>query len=888
MNRFVIANILCAAAGLLGAGNAVVAEEAEQEGLNIEAQPLSSALREFSEQTGLQIGYAAELAEGKETAGVVGLDDPDAALDALLAQSELEHRFVNTETVVIRAAAATPAETRRSSDSGNAQATLSQVLMAKASQAKPGQSTSPSSNRVQGSERNGELQRGDGGLALEEIIVTARRREEQLKDIPSSITVFGSEELVRSNIRDIKDYFAKTPNVSFTESGTRAEREISIRGVSNIGGHTSALAFYVDEFNIINGPQTQNVPNSNSSINPQLIDVERIEVLRGPQGTYFGRNATGGAINITTMKPQPDFHAETGAGYGRLNTRQLSGIVNVPIVSERLFFRGSVSYEESDGFVKNVNPVGGRSDTEFQNYRGALRLLPTNSMLVDLTVNYTKEEQGLPQLIPNGMVSPASASLSGAAGFPSGIIEGPLYPGNRRHVNLDLRERQQNEFLTAVGRIEIDAGWATVTSVTGYLDTRFQSEDNDLDGSSFGFLEQNRDVTTDSFSQEIRLSGESGSGRADWLLGGIYAEDNKNQVYSVAAGPDGLLGLPLGFPFDAGDRTFNTQSWAVFGEATWYLTEKLTLTAGGRYSDDTVSQRRTGVNFGAPTVPTEGKTSFDDFSPRVAATYALNDSLTYYAAVSKGYKAGGLQLNNNQLLPVSEFKEETIWNYEGGLKLATMGGRLRSNLAVFYMDWSDLQVFTSQPIVDPVTGQVIFLHVTKNAASATNKGLEFDLRALPTRNFEIGGSVGYLHARFDDFPDAVVMGNTVDLSDREIPRSPKWTASIDAEYRKQMADIGEILSPLGEGYLRAEWSYRSRSVPLLDSLVPNPQQLVSDQFELLNIRAGFVTDTYRLDAYVENVLDEVYFTTFWGFGFSGARINPTYRSYGIKFKYYFN
>ena len=724
---------------------------------------------------------------------------------------------------------------------------------------------------------------GAADFTLEEVIVTARRREESLQDIPASITAFTADDLLRNNIDDIKDYFSKTPNVSFTEAGTRGERSISIRGVSNIGGDVNALAFYMDEFNIVNGPQTGNTGNTNGSVNPQLIDVERIEVLRGPQGTYFGRNATGGAVNITTKKPGPDFYGELNAGYGRLDTWEVSGIVNVPVVEDTLYFRTSAYYQESDGFVENVNPAGGGSDSEFFTYRGALRFTPSDEVVVDLSVNYTEEQQGIPEVTPDGNLSGGSAGLSAAGGFPGGINEEGFYPSNLDKVNYDLREQQENRFLTLVGRVEIDMDWFRLTSISGYLDTRFKSDDNDLDGTSHGFLDQDREVDTDTFSQEIRLSGDVGDS-VSWVVGGIYAEDFRNYIFSVVPGTAGFLGLPPGFLIDTGDIVFETESWAVFGELSWDITDRFTVTAGGRYSEDTVFQRVEGVNFGRPDIPGEGEVEFDDFSPRFTAAFDINEALTVYAAVSKGYKAGGLQLNVTQQLPIFAFDEETIWNYEGGFRYAGMDGRLRANVTLFYMDWNDLQVSTNVNIIDPATNEITFLNVTNNATGATSKGVEFDLRALPAENFEIGASLGYMRAKFGSFADAFVLGNTVDLSGKAIPRAPRWTTSLDGEYRIPLAGFGD-------GFLRAEWSYRSKSFPSLDDHIPitaNPQQHTASGFDLLNLRAGVVADRYRVDAYVENLLDEVYTTTSAGFGFAGARFHPTYRTYGIKFKYLFN
>lgn len=725
-----------------------------------------------------------------------------------------------------------------------------------------------------------------GASRLEEVTVSARRREESLQDVPASITAFSAGDLVDNNVDDVTDYFTKTPNVSFTESGTRGERNISIRGVSNLGGQVQALAFYIDEFNIVNGPQTANTGNTNSTFNPQLYDVERIEVLRGPQGTYFGRNATGGAINITTKKPTNEFHGEVSAGYGRLSTWEVGGVLNVPLAPETLLFRTSVFYQESDGFVDNVNPVGGGSGTEFLNYRAALRFQPSANVMADLTVNYTKEDQGTSETVANGVLDGGSAGLLRALRFTGAINEVAFYPGNRREVNHDVKDDQQNEFVTIVGKIDWQTEWFTVTSVTGYLDTDFDSI-NDLDFTSFGFLDQDRHVTTDSISEELRFAGTVGDS-VEWLLGGIYAEDDKNQKFAVVPGSAGFLGLPPGFLIDTGDITFETESFAVFGELTWHATDRLALTVGGRYTDDEVSQRVEGVNFGRPDVPGQGEVGFTDFSPRFAVAFDLTDDVTLYASASKGYKAGGLQLNVTQQLPIFDFDEETIWNYEGGVKLRAFDGRASLGLAVFYMDWEDLQVSTNLAFVDPVTNQITFLNVTDNAASASTKGVEFEARFLPTEGLEFGATAGYLDAEFDSFPDAFVLGSTVDLSDRRIPRAPQWTLSADGEYRFPLARLSDGLAGLGDAYFRAEWSYRDETVPGIDSLVRNAPHDRPDAFDIVNFRAGFEGRRLRVDAYVENAFDEEYFTTFDAFGFAGARIHPTYRTYGVKIRYKFD
>lgn len=714
---------------------------------------------------------------------------------------------------------------------------------------------------------------------LEEIVVTSRRREELLRDVPISITTFSSIDIERNRLNDLTDYFNKTPNVSYTEAGSRGERDISIRGVSNIGGQVDAIAFYVDEFNIVNGPRGSNTSNTNASVNPRLQDIERIEVLRGPQGTFFGRNATGGAINITTKKPGPEFYGEATAEYGRFDTWSLGAVINVPVVTDKFFVRGSVYYEESDGFVTNANPVGGNSGFEFLNLRGAARLTPNEQLTVDLSVNYTEEEQGLSETIGTGVFAAGSSSenfVINLLGFLGAVDDGlGFYPENQRRLNHDLSDMQRNRFLTVIGRIEWETDLFTITSITGYFDTK-HTFDKDLDFTSFGFLKFDNNITSDSFSTELRIAS-NGEGRIDWLVGGIYAEDELLQLFGVVGGPDIFLGLPDNFPIDLGDLLFQTDSVALFGEATWHVNDRLSLTAGGRYSHDKLFQRIGGVNFGAPDEPGEGQVKFDDFSPRVAATYDVSDQVTLYVVTSKGFKAGGLQLNVTQQLPIVDFDEETIWNFEGGIRYVSADGRMRANLTGFFMDWQDLQVSTNLAIFDE-NNQISFINTTTNAASATSAGFEFDVRALPTPGLEVGGTIGYLSAEFNSFEDAIVAGDVVDLSGFRIPRAPKWTLSADAEYSFPFVSQTDA-------FIRIEWSYRSETFPTIESLLEDDVfPFRAPAFDVWNFRIGVENENFRFDAFIENAFNEEYFTTSDGFGFAGIQIHPATRTFGFRLR----
>lgn len=711
-------------------------------------------------------------------------------------------------------------------------------------------------------------------VLIDEIIVTAQRRAELLRDVPISMAIFSAGDIVRNNILDITDYFMKTPNVSFIQEGTRGERSISIRGVHNIGGQVSALAFYVDEFNVVNGPRGSNTDNTNSSINPHLYDMERIEVLRGPQGTFFGRNATGGAINLTTKKPSPDFYGEATAEIGDFDTYAIGGVINLP-ATDTFYLRGSAYYRESDGYVKNANPVGGGSDTEYLNVRAAARFVPSEQLTIDLSVNLMDDEQGLAETVGTGVLGASSAGLLGALGITEAIDDGlGFYPQNQSQVNHDLRGQHSNEYLTFIGRIEWDAGLFTITSVTGYFDSE-HNFDRDLDFTSNGWLKFNNDVTSDSFSTELRLSS-NGEGRFEWMVGGIYADDELHQLFGVVGGPDIFLGLPDNFPIDLGDLLFETESYAIFGNATWHVNDQLSLLLGGRYSHDDVSQAVGGVNFGTPDVPGAGEETFDDFSPRLAVTYDWNDQLTLYGTISKGYKAGGLQLNVTQQLPVVDFAEENLWNYEGGIRLAAANGRVRANLSVFYMDWEDLQVTTNVALIDPITNVITFINTTTNAASATNSGFEFDIRAVPTDRLTLGAGIGYLNAEFDGFPDAIVQGQVTDLSGFDIPQAPEWTLNADGQYTFPVFQDWE-------GFGRFEWSYRDDSVPTIDALVQLGFPNVAESFQVWNFRVGAENANYLVEAFVRNAFDEEFFTKNNGFGFAGIQVHPERRYYGVRF-----
>ena len=238
-----------------------------------------------------------------------------------------------------------------------------------------------------------------GAANPDDIIVTAQRRSESIQNVPIAITAVTADTLKKQNVQSVEDYFALTPNVSFQSNGSRDRKDLAIRGISNqlnpyadVRQATSAL--YIDDFNI-----------SAATSNPQIVDLERVEILRGPQGTYFGRNSVGGAINVSTKKPVNQFEGELALDYSSFDTKRVQGALNVPIIDGILAVRASGQYEKSDGNIKNINPIGGGNDSKFYTGRIQARFTPTDAITWDFLYNYSKETLGMRAGVPTGFVT---------------------------------------------------------------------------------------------------------------------------------------------------------------------------------------------------------------------------------------------------------------------------------------------------------------------------------------------------------------------------------------------------------------------------------------------------------------------------------------------------
>jgi iron complex outermembrane receptor protein len=710
-------------------------------------------------------------------------------------------------------------------------------------------------------------QSAEGRATLEEVVVTSRRREESLQDVPIAVSAFSAESIERNRIEGVDDVFSRTPNVSYTTEGSRDRKRLSIRGVTEFiteAGEATVPAntfgIYIDDFSV-----------ATATSNPGVMDIERIEVLRGPQGTYFGRNAVGGALNITTKKPENEFFSEVTADVSRYDTYELGGTVNVPLITDKLAIRANVKYQESDGYIKNINPIGGGNDSEYKYGRLSLRYTPNEQFTLDVVASASDELVGMREGVPSGVLSAFTESLYGTV-TPDGI---GYWPQNTNRVNFNRPQEVGSKYSYITARGEYRWDNVRLTSVSGYLESKTFLR-GDVDGGSQDLFYEHKPYDRDALSQEFRLGSIEGE-KWDWTVGAIYSRDRGNIDQATLVGEDRPFGLPVNFEVTRNTADNETTGMAVFGEAVWHATDRLDLLLGVRATRDKVDISEVTFTAGDARLTISVEDTFDDISPKFTASYALNDTSKVYATISKGFKSGGVQIAQNDVISDS-YDPETIWNYELGIKSEFLDGRARVNAAAFLMEWSDLQASFAVADIDD-EGTIVFTSGIQNAAEATNYGVEAELSLLPTDRLLMNLSLGYLHGEFDKFTNAFIDGGIVDLSHQTMPNAPRWTASADAQYT----------FPLGatwEGFVRGEWFYRDDTYSDLTALARRDEgfPFLVPSYDHTNLRAGVQSDHFSIVAYIENLFDEKYFTNVYEKAFvSGMALQPSYQTYGVRF-----
>lgn len=671
-------------------------------------------------------------------------------------------------------------------------------------------------------------QEAGAGAGVEDIIVTARRTEERLQEAPVSVTAFTAQTMERLGVSDVSDVARRTPSFQYGDFGDLKLSPTSLRGIigsSGSAGADPAVGYYVDEVFVGQG----------ASANLDLHDVARIEVLRGPQGTLFGRNTVGGVISITTRRPGDTFDASLQTTFGDYDYYRVGGSISGPLgagVSAGL----SGVFSEREGVDHNI--VLGRDVNSLGSYslRGALDFDLGAETRLELTVDYRHADQE-PMVLETIRYDDAS-SLAFLLDFLGLDRNADPYD---RIVYSDDVNRETLDGWGASARLRTRIGGVTLTNVAAYRSHEYDSRfDTDRSPLRIGYDGDPEEVWR--ASEELRLNWETGP--VSWLAGVyFYHQDGSNQSFiEIGADLADLIGdSSLTGVIAGSDANMITTSSAVFGSATWAVNERFDITLGARWVRDEKEIDYTQYDpvfllGGSGTI--QASDSWVEITPNLNVRYRFTPDVMAYLTVSNGFKSGGFNDGLGDANGIS-FDPETLWNYEIGLKTELFRRRLVANAALFYMDWQNIQVSQDNPAT-PMYDPIIL-----NGGVAHSQGVEIEVQALPTDQLLLGASVSFLEAEYEE--GTLPTGQPL----QRVPRAPEYTAAFNTEYRWPVGDFGEIA--LGGEYLMFGESYLSTN-NIEDARVA-PYELVNARLSFENLRQG-----WRFSIWGENLTDETYKT----------------------------
>ncbi|MBN7796519.1 TonB-dependent receptor [Parahaliea mediterranea] len=687
---------------------------------------------------------------------------------------------------------------------------------------------------------------------LEEVVVTAQKREESLQDTPISLAALGSDELETRGIEDLTDLRSVVPNLQLTpHPNSAATARIYVRGIGNSDDQITqdpSVAVYMDGVYLA---RTQGLAM-------EAADIARIEVLRGPQGTLYGRNATGGAINYITEQPsigEWGFKQQFTAGSRDLFRSKTT--VNVPL-GDTLAARVGYVTASQDGFIDNAG--GGESrfgDRERDAWRADVLWRPADTF--SLRYAYDRSDIG---------DSPVYAAAV------------PLYPrtapipdaGDPAVQNVEAND------VTADGH-SLVAAWDVSPLVTLKSITAYRSLDNyqNMDYHTgvygpFPIFRTSSDIEQEQWSQELQLLGESRDGGLQYIAGLYYFDEDGSYFSDTLVPANSIHSLNLG--------DIANEAIAAFGQATWtpdILRQRLHLTLGLRWSEDRREASKAeaiqpvGTDIVIPRGAGAGDNTFTNTSPSLVVAYDLGDDINLYAKLVEGYKTGGFNTRASSIEAFERgFGEETLTSYEIGAKMELWDRRLRVNAAVFQADYEDIQINVQS---DP--GDISLTDVL-NAGEATITGFELDATALLFEGFSANLRYGYLDAQYDEITDAT----GADLSDLfRFTQSPRNTVTADLDY---------TLPPLPFGELRANLNYSWQDDKFTSSTAESGEYIVGD-YGLLNARLTLSrlpvpSGDLRVALWGKNLEDKTYYIAHFNAGVPTAMFGEP-RTYGIDLIY---
>lgn len=638
-------------------------------------------------------------------------------------------------------------------------------------------------------------QLNDDNILLEEVIVTAQKREASLQDTPLSISALTGNMLDKIGIRTIEDFTFFVPGITVTNDSMAI---VNIRGIG-----TSAFGVATDPSSTVH---IDGIYQPRPTTGYQdMFDVERLELLRGPQGVLFGRNSTGGTLNIISKAPTDEFEGAIGATFGNFSKRTFSGTISGPLADN---VRGRVTLlkNDRDGIYEDIVTDDDYQDQDNFAGRAALSIDLADNFELMIRGDFSRErETGFPAV---------------RTFYPQEFIDaGATIPTRERDVAFDRKPVSNLDVWGVSSTATWDGDSYIFKSITSYRESDVEQV-IDADATDLFLFDINFRESSRSFTQELQLSN-SEPDRLEWIVGAFFlSEDGDGGIDLLFQNPEIII-----------PERNTTNAYALFGQGTYSFTDRFRATVGLRYSYEkknysfSTAVNGTEVDSGSPTA------DWGAWTPRFAIDYDINDDVLAYVSATRGFKSGGFQLGD-----AGSFDPEVLWSYEAGIKSTLLDKRLRANIGLFQYDYSNLQV------VEFVGG----VATTSNAGKATIRGLEGEFAARVTDGLDLNATVAYLDAEYDVFFEG-----GEDFSGNRLANSPKWTYSLGAQYSTNVGSMGYVT-------FRSDYAWRDN----VDFKRNNLPQFRADTYSLLNARVAFTTadEAWEVSLYGTNLTDTRYAT----------------------------
>lgn len=694
---------------------------------------------------------------------------------------------------------------------------------------------------------------------LGEIIVTANKELQNLQETPVAMTALTSEQIEKLQIDEVTELNRVAANFRSYDDGGSSFQMFASRGIYTID-FSPTIGFYVDDvpfFNVLGFPT-------------QLVDVERIEILKGPQGTLYGRNALAGVVNVITQKPTNITKGFAELGYGNLNQWRASAGVSLPIIKDQLFARISGSYLERDGYIENIALDDGTDVLEREVFTGNLRLNYYPSDRLSFTLSSNVEDRTV-----------RAYALVGGFGVPGEALDS-LKENHPFEVNFNRQGTYETISSNSALKVSYDFPKFTLNSISALQYFKLTRKNDDFDFTPFDLnylTEGARKQTT--FSEEIRLNSSNDS-RLQWI-GGVFiyrAENEDTQpVFNTA-----FTGHSAGDYIQQSNSVVTQTGVAIFGQLDFKITDRLSLLGGLRYEiersevDVERFHLQNGEIFEAPegTITTpqgmipsplltdtfDARATFDALSPKIGFTYKISEDIFLFGHATRGYRPGGLNPFTNSANE-TEYEPESSWNYELGLKTSWLDNRLRANLTGFYIVWNDQQLFN---LIDLNN----FIFGIDNIGKSRSQGLELEMEWVPLQGLNLIANIGYLDTRISDFTLLNFFGEEIDNEGNEQGYSPHWNGNLSANYTWNLSKKIKLFT--GLDYLFQTEMYF------------DPENTVrQDAYGLINGRLGIAYGSFELTTWVKNLSDVVYYS--YGYGVGATQAFASYglpRTYGVN------